>query len=316
MTDISIKLKEASKAYYEGAPIISDEEFDLLAEAYKFEELGAPVNSNGRVEHKYKMYSLQKYYEGEGNNPLDSYNKKIIETPKLDGAAISILYKEGRIFQVLTRGDGIEGLDITNKFISTDSIIPLNLTYWDDIQITGEIVAPKEIPNSRNYAAGALNLKDSQEFLSRDITFIAYNVYPNMSESYFNDMYLLECLGFNVVTKEDWDRFPTDGRVFRVDSHEAFDKYGHTSKHPRGAYALKERSAGVPTTLLDVVWQTGKSGKVTPVAILDQIEIDGARITQATLNNIKYIEDLGLEIGCTVTVERAGGIIPRVIKRI
>jgi DNA ligase (NAD+) len=137
-----------------------------------------------------------------------------------------------------------------------------------------------------------------------------------MSDSFSQDMYLLECLGFNVVTKQDWKEFPTDGKVFRVDNYEDFKNYGETSKHPKGAYAFKERSAGVPTTLLDVVWQTGKSGKVTPVAILDQIEIEGAKITQATLNNIKYIEDLGLEIGCTVTVERAGGIIPRVIKRI
>jgi DNA ligase (NAD+) len=104
--------------------------------------------------------------------------------------------------------------------------------------------------------------------------------------------------------------------VFRLDDNAEFKKYGQTAKHPRGAYALKVRTEGVPTKLLDVVWQTGKSGKVTPVAILDPIEIDGAKISQATLNNIKYIEDLGLEIGCTVAVERAGGIIPRVLKRI
>jgi DNA ligase (NAD+) len=261
------------------------------------------------------MFSLQKYYKGEGKTPLEGYSSNIIETPKLDGAAISIFYSEGKVKQVLTRGDGFEGLDITNKFIFNQPV-PYMVNNMGEFQVTGEIVAPKEIPNARNYAAGALNLKDTQEFLSRDLTFIAYNVQPSMSDSFSQDMYLLECLGFNVVTKQDWKEFPTDGRVFRVDNYEDFKNYGETSKHPKGAYAFKERSAGVPTTLLDVVWQTGKSGKVTPVAILDQIEIEGAKITQATLNNIKYIEDLGLEIGCTVTVERAGGIIPRVIKRI
>jgi len=313
MKDISTKLKEASKAYYDGSPTMSDEDFDLLAEANNFEDLGAPVSD--RVSHTHRMYSLQKYYKGEGKNPLETYSKDIIETPKLDGAAVSIFYSEGKVTQVLTRGDGIDGLDITNKFVFNKPI-PYSINNKGNFQITGEIVAPKEIPNARNYAAGALNLKDTKEFLSRDITFIAYNVQPRMSDTYSKDMYMLECLGFNVVTKQDWKEFPTDGRVFRVNNYEDFENYGYTAKHPKGAYAFKERSAGVPTTLLDVVWQTGKSGKVTPVAILDQIEIDGAKITQATLNNIKYIEDLGLEIGCTVAVERAGGIIPRVIKRI
>ena len=313
MTDILTKLQKASKDYYEGSPTMSDDEFDLLAEASNFEEVGAPVSN--RVKHTYRMFSLQKYYVGESTNPFEGYSKDIIETPKLDGAAISIFYSDGKVKQVLTRGDGFEGLDITSKFTSNKPI-PYSISNKSDFQITGEIVAPKEIPNARNYAAGALNLKDPQEFLNRDLTFIAYNVQPHISESYSSDMDILTSLGFNVVTKKDWNEFPTDGRVFRLDDNAEFKKYGQTAKHPRGAYALKVRTEGVPTKLLDVVWQTGKSGKVTPVAILDPIEIDGAKISQATLNNIKYIEDLGLEIGCTVAVERAGGIIPRVLKRI
>jgi len=91
---------------------------------------------------------------------------------------------------------------------------------------------------------------------------------------------------------------------------------GYTAHHPRGAYALKIREKGVETTLLDVVWQTGKSGKVTPVAILEPIEIDDAQISRATLNNMAYIESLNLEIGCQVEVIRAGKIIPCVIGRL
>ena len=90
---------------------------------------------------------------------------------------------------------------------------------------------------------------------------------------------------------------------------------GYTSKHPRGAYALKERTAGIKTKILDVIWQTGKSGKVTPVAILEPIEIDGATVSRATLNNFGFIEALGVQIGDSVMVERAGGIIPRIIKK-
>ena len=88
---------------------------------------------------------------------------------------------------------------------------------------------------------------------------------------------------------------------------------GFTSKHPRGAFAVKERSEGVKTTILDVIWDTGKTGKVTPVAILEPINIDGARVARATLNNPGFIEALGVGIGDSVMVERAGGIIPRII---
>ena len=318
MTDILTKLRTASKAYYEGNPIMSDEEFDLLAEAANFDEVGAPVEE--RVKHPYRLFSLQKYYVGEGKDPLESYSKEIVETTKLDGAAIAVSYLNGKLHRVLTRGDGIEGLDITSKFLNSN-VVPRNIGFnaEDILQITGEVVAPKEIPNARNYAAGALNLKDQVEFNSRDITFIAYgmqNEQSYKSDSYRQDMEYLRKFGFNTVLDSAWDIFPNDGRVFRVDSNKDFNELGHTAKHPRGAYALKTRTEGIPTKLLDVVWQTGKSGKVTPVAILDPIEIDGANISQATLNNIKYIEDLGLEIGCTVAVERAGGIIPRVLKRI
>ncbi|MBT5638227.1 MAG: DNA ligase, partial [Candidatus Peribacter sp.] len=88
------------------------------------------------------------------------------------------------------------------------------------------------------------------------------------------------------------------------------------SKHPRGAFALKEQAEGVETTLIDVVWQLGKSGVVSPVAILDPIEIGGATVSRATLHNIEYIRDLNLEIGCRVSVIRSGEIIPRIIGRV
>ncbi len=304
-------LDEAAKAYYEGKPFLTDTEFDNLAETQKYEKVG--YNPDARVEHMFPLYSLQKVFAGEDTAP--EYKSKVIETPKLDGAALSIQYSKGTLVSVITRGDGIAGVDVTNKFIR-GTIIPSNIDNHGDIQITGELVAPKDIPNARNYAAGALNLKDTQEFLNRDLTFIAYNVQPCFTEFYSNDMYLLESLKFKVVTKGDWSMFPEDGKVFRVDSNTEFDTLGFTSHHPRGAYALKTRDAGVVTTLLDVVWQTGKSGKVTPVAILDEIVIDDAKISRATLNNMAYIESLNLEIGCQVEVIRAGKIIPCIIGRV
>ena len=129
-------------------------------------------------------------------------------------------------------------------------------------------------------------------------------------------MYLVEALGFKQVTEGEWEEFPNDGRVLRVNSNKVFEDMGSTSHHPRGAYALKTRDAGVTTTLLDVIWQTGKSGKVTPVVILEEVEIDDAKISRATLNNMSYIDSLDLEIGCQVEVIRAGKIIPCVVGRV
>ena len=310
-------LDKASKAYFEGSPFLSDEEFDALAKKDGYERVG--YNPDDKQPHLFPLYSLQKVFEGEDTPPV--YKSKVIETPKLDGAAISIQYKKGKLFKVITRGDGTVGVDVTDKFMFSD-VIPkglwssLEFKDWDMLQVTGEIVAPKDIPNARNYAAGALNLKDINEFKKRDLTFIAYNIEPQISASYETDMSSLIYEGFNVVTSNEWTQFPNDGKVIRVDSNQEYDSLGYTSHHPRGAYALKTRDEGIETTLLDVVWQTGKSGKVTPVAILDPIKIDDAVISRATLNNIAYIKSLNLEIGCRVKVIRAGKIIPRVIERV
>ena len=318
-------LDKASKAYFEGSPFLSDQEFDALAKNEGYDRVG--YNPDDRRPHLFPLYSLQKVFEGEDTPPI--YKSKVIETPKLDGAAISIQYRNGKLSSVITRGDGKAGIEVTDKFLN-NSIVPQKLypeyTFAGNtghyiknqglLQVTGEIVAPKEIPNARNYAAGALNLKDVEEFKRRNLTFIAYNIEPNISSTYEGDMSHLEYSGFNTAIDSEWDEFPTDGKVFRVNDNMEYLVLGFTSHHPRGAYALKTREEGIETTLLDVVWQTGKSGKVTPVAILEPIEIDDAIISRATLNNIAYIKSLNLEIGCRVKVIRAGKIIPRVIERV
>ena len=318
-------LDKASKAYFEGSPFLSDQEFDALAKKEDYERVG--YNPDARLLHMFPLYSLQKVFEGEDTPPV--YKSKVIETPKLDGAAISIQYKNGKLFSVITRGDGKAGIEVTNKFLN-NSIVPQKLypeyTFAGStghyiknqglLQVTGEIVAPKEIPNARNYAAGALNLKDTEEFKRRNLTFIAYNIEPNISSTYDGDMSHLKYSGFNTAIDSEWDEFPTDGKVFRVNDNIEYLTLGYTSHHPRGAYAFKTREEGIETTLLDVIWQTGKSGKVTPVAILEPIEIEDAIISRATLNNVAYIKSLNLEIGCRVKVIRAGKIIPRVIERV
>ena len=122
--------------------------------------------------------------------------------------------------------------------------------------------------------------------------------------------------GFETCIDSPYLEFPHDGEVFRVDNNNYFEELGYTSKHPRGAFALKEKPDGIVTKLLDVLWQVGKSGAISPVAVLEPINIDGAIVSRATLHNSAVIEGLGLEIGCMVEVIRAGGIIPQVISRV
>ena len=206
-------------------------------------------------------------------------------------------------------------MDITSH---VETLVPQYLkdSVQNITQITGEVVAPKTIKNARNYAAGALNLKSTDEFRQRQLRFIAYGLQESWNEEWTDDMTFLSDSGFDTVTLSNWTQYPDDGVVFRINSHKEFNSRGHTSHHPRGAYALKQIQAGVETTLLDVVWNVGKSGVVAPVAHLEPVEIDGAMVSKATLHNMRYISDLDLEIGCQVEVIRSGEIIPRIVRRL
>ena len=314
MENIKAVLQQAAEDYYNGKPTMSDEQFDKLAVYAQYDEVGF-FNRDNRIPHAFQMYSLQKIFSNElDKQPFGNYKGATIVSPKLDGAAVSLLYVEGQLHKALTRGDGKRGLDITDNM---KSLVPNSLGEYKGalLQITGEVVAPKTIKNARNYAAGALNLKDTQEFGNRDLRFIAYGVQESWNECWSKDMEYLLDFGFDTVLSNDWTTYPDDGLVFRVDSYEDFKSLGYTSKHPRGAYALKQRNEGVITKLVDVLWNVGKSGVVAHVAILEPIEIDGAIVSRATLHNMRYISDLNLEIGCLVEVIRSGEIIPRIVSR-
>ena len=303
-------LDQACIDYYEGRPQLSDEEFDLLAEKHQYHKVGYQVTD--AVPHTYRMYSLKKCFDlAEAPLPIED----CIETPKLDGAAVSLLYVAGFLQLALTRGDGIQGRDITDKM---RLLVPDQISITAMVQITGEVVAPDSIPNARNYASGSLNLKDSDEFAERstDLQFVAYGQEKVVNRNFDATLEGLERMGFNTALSFDCTGYPTDGIVYRLRDNFKFEELGHTSNHPRGAFALKEQKQGVETTLKDVVWQLGKSGVVSPVAILDPIEIGGATVSRATLHNIEYIRDLDLEIGCRVEVIRSGEIIPRIVRRV
>lgn len=315
MSKLKAYLDSASAAYYAGNPIMSDETFDSLAESCGYSAVGPKEDASEK--HYFRMYSLQKHYEDQGIPPIDA--KVCSVSPKLDGAAISVLYVAGNLVRVLTRGDGIEGKNITDKFLSPScNIIPKRIPVNESIvQITGEIVAPKHITNARNYAAGALNLKSAEDFRSKAISFFAYGITPFANATYDADMHMLSRWGFGTVKDADLQNiYDTDGIVFRINNNADYTSAGYTAKHPKGAFALKTRQECVETEILDVEWNTGRTGRVTPVAILKPVMIGDKEVSRATLNNPGFIEALDLRIGDTVAIRLAGMIIPEVVFKV
>ena len=318
MTDIDIDYayrNKIAKLYYEeGESPLSDEEWDALEGT----ELEVGYTANSGVKHLYPLYSLQKTFSLE---EVDAWTGNRLPftlslTDKLDGAAISLIYDEGVLVRATSRGNGKTGVDIT---ANVRHLVPKLLSHKELCQIDGEVVANRNTPNARNYAAGALNLKDVEEFRNRvhNLRFVVHDMRPNGDFLYWTDK-LLYCqtLGFNTDLEFDPTDYPTDGEVFRVDNLFRWEEEGFTAHHPRGSLAYKEQKEGVVTELLNVVWQTGKSGVVTPVAELEPVMIGDAQVSRATLHNMQYIEELGLEIGCDVEVIRSGEIIPRIVRRV
>lgn len=300
-------LDSAAQSYYEGQPMLSDEEFDRLAEVYNYESVGHTVTDG--IPHLYRMYSLQKFFDLADAPDLSGY----VSTPKLDGAAVAIVYVNGQLALALTRGDGKLGRDITDKLMC---LVPNRIPLEGIVQVTGEVVCPSRVPNARNLASGSLNLKDMDEFHTRPLTFVAYGLQGSSIFTWTGAMKYLKAQGFHTVDSFDSSDYPTDGIVYRIDDNQKFESMGYTAHHPRGAFAFKTQKEGVRTKLLDVVWQVGKSGVVSPVAILEPVKIGDATVSKATLHNIEYIQELNLELGCTVEVIRSGEIIPRILKRV
>jgi NAD-dependent DNA ligase len=308
------QLKYWSELYYSGEPEITNEEYDAVERIH-----GQTIQGLGDIPHVYRMFSLKKHYDRDGNAPISD---GLVETLKLDGAAVALTYVNGSLVRALTRGDGIYGTDITKNASLLPGVLLSIESNLAVEQVTGEVVALSTVENSRNYASGALKQLNVDTFIQRktdgDMRFIAYNTQNKtglwgVEDTYTKDLERLTSLGFQVVTPDLADKYPTDGTVFRVDNTRVFNNMGFTDKFPRGAYAHKEEQEFVTTKLIAVEWNTGKSGKVTPVALLEPVIIGEATVSRATLNNIEYIEALELEIGCTVKLIRAGEIIPRIV---
>lgn len=314
-------VKHHSKAYYDKyAPEISDEYFDKLYDdleavekAQGWYDHDSPCvkvgGKAGKVNHPYKLYSLRKVYDPEEVD--DSYN---VETPKIDGANLDLIYKRGKLTLALTRGNGEMGDNVIHLVTGISNIPQTISTIYDEVVINGECVTNNSVENFRNYVAGALGLKSLAEFTERNIVFIAHD-WLGVPLNYKKRMSIAEDLGFTTVLSEAASKYPKDGVVFRHDNYEKSAKLGYTSKYPRFAVALKPRGEDTAeTTLQDVLWVVGRTGSVNPTGVIDSVVLEDATITRVTLHNIGIIEQHNLGLGDRILVERAGGVIPKFIR--
>ena len=273
---------------------------------------------------------------------------------KLDGLSISLTYRQGKLIKAVTRGDGFVGEDVTENIMQIKSVMKI-LPEPIDIEIRGEVVLPlvnfeklnKErlekgeevFANPRNAASGTLRQLDSNIVRERGLD--AYFYFLVEAEklglhSHSESIKYLESLGikttgiFEVLENskeienriEYWGKerenlpYETDGLVIKVDEIDLWEEIGYTSKTPRWAIAYKFPAHQVSTLLKGVTWQVGRTGKLTPVAELQEVELSGIKVKRASLHNINEIERKDIRIGDRVFIEKAAEIIPQVVKAI
>lgn len=267
---------------------------------------------------------------------------------KIDGLAVSLTYENGIIVMGATRGDGQEGEDITNN-IKTINSIPLKLNKNVDIEVRGEIYLPKKsfeelnknrsqdnlplFQNPRNAAAGSVRQLDSKVTRSRNLDIFLYHLVSNNANTHYENLMYMQELGLNINpnTKEClnidevieyvnyWTLhrndlpYEIDGIVIKVNENSYHDILGYTNKYPKWATAYKFPATRAITKLEDVVFTVGRTGQVTPNAILNPIKLAGSTIRRATLHNMDFINDLDLKIGDFVYLQKAGDVIPEVL---
>ena len=314
-------VKHHAKQYYDNSTsLISDEEYDelydklaKLEDRQGWRDSSSPTlkvgYSAGKVKHPYRLYSLKKVYE-----ERDVDREFSVKTPKLDGANLSLTYNEDGSFRhALTRGDGEYGEDVSH-LVSYIACVKPSITTKSENPITfvGEVVTDKDVENFRNYVSGSLGVKNAEDIKHRELRFIVHDVL-GVDMDYPERINLSHNEGFITPFSWECDKYPQDGIVFRTASHKREKVLGHTSKYPRFAVALKVRAAMTAvTTIQSIVWSLGRTGVVTPVAVIDPVTIDDATISRVILHNIEFIEEHELGPGDEIVVERQ--ITPQFVK--
>lgn len=349
-------------------PTISDGEFDKLYDSLvKMEKEtgvvledsptkrvgGEPIKEFGTYVHKKRLYSLGKCQSKEEFNEwLERVRKELGYLPKMtteykfDGLTINLYYKDGKLVTASTRGNGVEGEDVTEQ-VKTIKSVPLSIDFKGEIEIQGEGImklsslekynetASVPLKNARNGAAGAIRNLDPKVTASRKLDVITYNIgYTNGIEfATQSQMYdFLKEQGFKVgdhfkicenyddVEKEidkitderDGLDFLIDGVVIKVDDLALRERIGYTEKFPKWAIAYKFKADEATTVLKEVVWQVSRTGKLNPLAILEPVELAGVTVRRATLNNYDDILKKGVKINSTVFIRRSNDVIPEI----
>ncbi len=359
--------------YVKDDPITTDEVYDKLYHQVLDYELNntqdilqnSPTQRVGdsisqkfiKVKHKSKMWSLEDVFNEQElqkwlirvlkfNNNISFYCE-----PKYDGASLNLLYNHGKLIQAITRGDGMQGEDITNNAITIKSI-PLFIDYKEEIEIRGEVVIFKVkfekinnerlkhgealFANPRNAAAGSLRQLDSKITAKRNLVFLPYGIGQNTLDiaKLSKKMKFIYQLGFKKppyqVTCKDISEIQSvynkmknerddysmmlDGMVIKIDEIDKQNSLGYTVKYPRWAVAYKFPAIEKITTLKDILLQVGRSGVITPVGVVEPVNIDGVIVERATLHNFDEIQRKDIRINDKVVILRSGDVIPKIVK--
>lgn len=383
VAEISAILHYADWKYYVmDNPVLSDKEYDQLFSLLKniensFPHLKSENSPSQRVAmglnpdfenvaHLVPMLSLDNSYNAQDlfdwhqrNIKLSAHNEiAYCVEPKFDGASISLIYHENQFYRAATRGNGLQGDDISAnaKQIKT---IPLQSNFAKNniqqIEIRGEVVMNKKafaeynlqmlkeqknlLANPRNAASGSLRLKNPKEVGDRKLTAFVYHISYLQGDSPFTNHYdalkYLQENGFkssyslakvfnkieDVIqyaqefeSKRDDLDYEIDGLVIKVNSFELQDKIGMTSHHPRWAMAYKFKARQASSKLLQIEYQVGRTGSITPVAKIEAVEVGGVQVSSISLFNEDVIQEKNLRIGDTILIERAGDVIPYIVK--
>ncbi|RAH13790.1 MAG: hypothetical protein CMB56_006830 [Methanobacteriota archaeon] len=314
-----------------------------------------PLPGTVKVKHLFPMQSLNKGTNDDDIahfvTQSTSGGKQYMAQPKLDGSALSLEYVSGNLFRAATRGSGERGEDVTlNAKLITN--VPTRLNSPHTIHVRGEVVMPLEkyhekysevSPNPRNLCSGALRQKHGDgKARASDLVFWAYDVkFPDDSPKIKFDSELLDWLrkagiepapwrifeSANAIDQmveytKEWSlkrstyEFEIDGIVFKLDELNHRERLGETAHHPRWALAWKFPSQEAYSVLLDVDWQTGRTGSVTPVARIAPQMVGGVTVENVTLHNVGEVKRLGIKIGDRVKITRRGDVIPKIIENL
>lgn len=347
------ELNDASYQYYNfGTSPLSDVEYDLKLNQLKQREketgiiysnsptqkVGYPVLNNlkkVKIINK-PMLSLEKVYS---NKEIQDFagKEKIIGMIKCDGLSVRLIYQNGQLISANTRGTGFEGGDIT-EHIKHFLNVPLKISFINQLIVDGEAIIKnkdfeeinqeQKFSNSRNTAAGSLNLLDMKEVSKRKLSFIAWDCISGIEENSFSKrINFLNSLGFETVfysttatneeilNKAKELNIPCDGVVWKIDNISNGEKRGKTEHHFLNAIAWKPAPDTYESYLINIEWSLGRTGVLTPIAIINEIEIEGVKINRCSLHNISVMKELlgKAYSGQRVEVYRANQVIPQVL---